>query len=120
MDAPLSCLDERMMAELEVEARPLVAAVREALADLLTCSGKDTLNRLLAAAPVEACVRLADVWTMAQALGVPTDRVKDRFGPEDQFLIEFVTTVYAPPQPGTPTEMPALGGLIDETAEPVG
>jgi hypothetical protein len=120
VDAAQTLTDERMLDELEAEVRPLLTAVRVALGDLLTTSGKETLTQFLADAPVEACVRLGEVWDMARVLGVATDRAKARFGPEDQFLIEFVTTVYGPPSPGTPTNLPALGNLLDEAAEPVG
>jgi hypothetical protein len=106
-----------MLAELEAEVRPLLDEVRATLGDMLTTSGKDTLTRFLADAPVEACIRLGEVWDMAQSLGVPTEQVKARFNPEDQFLVDFVTTVYGPPSPGTPTDLPALGALLDE---PVG
>ena len=47
-------------------------------------------------------------------MGLDTDRVMARFGPEDQMLIEIVTTLYAPPPPSS-MELPTLGSLLEDS-----
>lgn len=108
--------DDRMLADLEAEVRPLVAEVRTAIADAITAPAADGAGRLLAAAPVDACVRLADAWAVAHAVGLRPDRVRDRFDPEDQFVIDLVTSVYAAARPGTGPhpDLRELARLLDE------
>jgi hypothetical protein len=104
--------DERLLADLESEVRPLVAAVWTALGELIAPGGESAL-RFLDAAPAEECVRLAGAWAGARAIGLDTDAVKARFSPEEQLVIEIVAAVYAPPPPGS-ADLPALGSLLDE------
>lgn len=109
---------DRMLTDLEAEVRPLVGAVRVALAEVMAAAPHDAAGRFLALAPVDACVRLADVWAVAEAVGVPTAAVRDRFGPEDQFLIDIVTSVYTAARPGqgpADADLPELARLLDET-----
>ncbi len=89
-----------MLADLEAEVRPLVEVVRAAIADVMAGPGGEPAGQFLAAAPVEACVRLADAWADAEAAGLDTDSVKARFDAEDQLLIEIVTSVYTAARPG--------------------
>ena len=65
---------------------------------------------------VDTCVRLAEVWSAATA-GSPPDALLARFGPEEQFILELVSSVFAPQRP-TPGGADAgrLGRLLDETA----
>ncbi len=113
MDASHGLTDERLLVELESEVRPLVVAARTALG-ALTAPGREVATRFLDAAPAEECVRLAGVWAGANAIGLDTDRVKARFSPEDQLLIEIVTNFYAPPPPSS-MEMPTLGQLLEDS-----
>ncbi|OWK36312.1 hypothetical protein [Fimbriiglobus ruber] len=108
--------EERMSADLEAEVRPLIGSLRTALVGVMAASGTDSVSRFLSDAPVEACVRLADVWAVATAIGVPTDQVKARFSPEEQFLIEIVTSVYSAARPTQNFgDLPELARLLDET-----
>lgn len=111
--------DERMWTDLEAEVRPLMATIRVALTEVMAAPTQDMVGRFLDVAPVEACVRLAEAWAIAEAVGVPTDRVKARFDAEDQFLIELVTSVYtAAARPRRDTgefmDLPELARLLDE------
>lgn len=112
MDARHQLRDERLLADLEAEVRPLVAAAQAALGELIAPGG-ESAARFLDAAPATECVRLAGVWAGARAIGLDTDRVKARFGPEDQMLIEIVAAVYAPPPPSS-MELPTLGSLLED------
>lgn len=116
MPHSLSPTDARMLADLEAEVRPLVATVRTALADTITAPGPDGVARMLTAAPVDACVRLADAWAVACAVGLRPDRVKARLDPEDQFVIDLVTSVYTAARPGVIAhpDLPELARLLDE------
>jgi hypothetical protein len=107
-------MDERLLADLEAEVRPLVAAVQSAALGELIADGRESPARFLDAAPAAECVRLAGVWAGARAMGLDTDRVMARFGPEDQMLIEIVTTLYAPPPPSS-MELPTLGSLLEDS-----
>lgn len=121
LDTPIGT-DERMLADLEAEVRPLVAVVRTALADAIAAPAADGAGRLLAAAPVDACVRLADAWAVAHAVGLKPDRVRDRFDPEGQFVIDLVTSVYAAARPGSGAhpDLPELARLLDEAGADAG
>ena len=116
MDDTRTLPDDRLLANLEAEVRPLVAAVRTALGELIAPGG-ESAERFLDAAPAEACVTLAGVWAGARAMGLDVERVKARFGPEDQLLIEIVAAVYAPPPPSS-AELPALDQLLNEPTTP--
>ncbi len=85
--------DERVLAGLEAELRPLVDTVRAALADVLTAPDPDAA-RFLADSPVTVCVRLTEVWARAQACGATARKLLARFPADDQLLIEMVTGVY--------------------------
>ena len=94
MQTEQSLTDERMLVDLETEVRPLVETIRTDLACLMTASGQETVEKFFAIAPVEACVRLADAWALAVAVGLDMDTFRDRFDPEAQFLIDLVTSIY--------------------------
>jgi len=113
VDASHGFTDERLLADLESKVRPLVAAARTALGELIA-PGQEAPARFLDAAPTEECVRLAGVWAGATAIGLDTEQVKARFVPEDQMLIEIVTTLYAPPPPSS-VELPTLGSLLEDS-----
>ena len=123
MPGTLLAGQQRMLSDLEGELRPLLAAIRSALNDLLAASGHDSLDRFLSVAPVEACVRLADTWAMAAGIGLDPHALKERFSPEEQFLIELVTAIYTAGHPACVgaefDDLPELMRLLDETAEPV-
>ncbi len=112
MNASYGLMDERLLADLEAEVRPLVAATRSALGELIV-PGRESPARFLDAAPAEECVRLAGVWAGARAMGLDTDRVMARFDPDEQILIEIVAAVYAPPPPSS-MELPTLGSLLED------
>jgi hypothetical protein len=112
VDGTRGLADERLLAGLEAEVRPLLAAVRAAVGELIAEAGGESAERFLDAAPAEACVKLAGAW--AGAIGLDVERVKARFEPEDQLLIELVAAVYAPPPPSS-AELPALDRLLDES-----
>jgi hypothetical protein len=113
VDASRGLKDERLLADLESEVRPLVAAARTALGALIA-PGREAAARFLDAAPTAECVQLAGVWAGANAIGLDTERVKALFCPEDQMLIEIVTTLYAPPPPSS-MELPTLGSLLEDS-----
>jgi hypothetical protein len=112
VDTSHGLTDERLLVELEKQVRPLVAAARTALIEL-TAPGRDAAVRFLDAAPTAECVRLAGIWAGATAMGLDTARVKARFSPEDQMLIEIVVSLYAPPPPSS-MELPTLGSLLED------
>lgn len=87
--------DDPMTQSLIDEATPLLAAIRAALAELQHARGRETLDRFFNLAPLEACVHLADVWSMAEIAGIDTASLRLRFDVEDQFLIDLVTTIYS-------------------------
>lgn len=112
-------MDERMWTDLEAEIRPLMAIIRVALTEVLAAPTQDTVGRFLDLAPVEACVRLAEAWAVAEGIGVPMQQLKAKFDAEDQFLIELVTSVYtaaAKPRRDTSefVDLPELARLLDE------
>jgi hypothetical protein len=113
VDASRGLTDERLLNDLEAEVRPLVVATRAALGELIA-PGRESAARFLDAAPAAECVRLAGVWAGARAMGLDTDRVKARFDPDDQMLIEIVAAVYAPPPPSS-MELPTLGSLLEDS-----
>jgi hypothetical protein len=107
-----------MWTDLEAEIRPLMAVIRVALTEVMAAPTQDTVACFLNAAPVESCVRLAEAWAVAEAVGVPTQQLKAKFDAEDQFLIELVTSVYTASKPKRDTgdflDMPELARLLDE------
>ena len=92
VDTSHGLTDERLLVELEKQVRPLVAAARTALGELIA-PGREAAARFLDAAPTAECVRLAGIWAGASAMGLDTSRVKARFSPEDQMLIEIVVAL---------------------------
>jgi hypothetical protein len=70
---------------------------------------------LLAKAPVENCIRIAKAWSAARAAGVPVEQTLARFDPEEQFLIEVVTSVYvaSAPAPTGGTDLHELALMLD-------
>jgi hypothetical protein len=112
VDTSHGLTDERLLVDLEKQVRPLVAAARTALGEL-TAPGREAAARFLDAAPAEECVRLAGIWAGANAIGLNTAKVKARFSPEDQMLIEIVVSLYAPPPPSS-MELPTLGSLLED------
>ncbi len=94
------------------EAEPLVAAVRAALADWPAETGTDAASRFLAAAPVEECVRLAELWAAAGPAG---PRGRARLSLEDQVVLDMVTATYSVARPESHPDL-NLGELIDEMA----
>lgn len=113
-----SLMDERMWTDFEAEIRPLMAIIRVALTEVMAAPTQDTVGCFLNVAPVEACVRLAEAWAVAEGMGVPTKQLKAKFDAEDQFLIELVTSVYTAAKPKRDTgefmDMPELARLLDE------
>lgn len=95
-----------------VEVRPLVAAVRAALADWPAETGTDAASRFLAAAPVEECVRLAELWAAAGPAG---PRGRARLPLEDQFVLDMVTATYSVAKPESHPDL-NLGDWLDELA----
>lgn len=115
MDAAQTLTDERMWNDLEAEVRPLVAVIRSALSERIFGPG-DSVSDLMESVPIDTCTRLADVWSAA-AIGTPTDAFLARFGPEEQFILELVTSVFAPQRAaasGRPTPR-NLGRLLDDS-----
>ena len=110
---------QRMLDELETEVRQLLGDILACLSDLLTGSGHETVRRFLSDAPVHLCVRLADTWVLAGELGLEPVQLTPRFSPEEQFLIELVTAIYAAGRPLHPRpeayDLGELVGLLDET-----
>jgi hypothetical protein len=115
VDAAQTLTDERMWNDSEGEIRPLLAVIRSAMSERIFRPG-DSVADLMEAVPVDTCTRLAEVWT-AMTGGIPSDALLARFGPEEQFILELVTSVFAPqrPAPGRP-DPGHLGRLLDETA----
>jgi hypothetical protein len=107
-------MDERLLADLEAEVRPLVGVVRAAVGESIAVPGGESAARFLNDAPADVCVRLAGAWAGAQAIGLDTDRVKARFDPEDQLLIEMVAAAFAPPPPSS-AELRTLDRLLDDS-----
>jgi len=85
--------DERVLAGLEAELRPLVETVRIALEDVLTAPDPNAA-RFLSDSPVVVCMRLTEVWSRAQSCGVTAGKLLARFPADDQLLIEMITGVY--------------------------
>lgn len=114
MDAAQTLTDERMWTELEAEARPLLAVIRSALSERIFGPG-DSVSDLMESVPIDTCARLAEVWTAATG-GTTPDGLLARFGPEEQFILELVTSIFAPQRPtaGRP-DVGSLGRLLDET-----
>ena len=95
MDRQSTAAVDRAWAAFADAIRPDLDAVRDAVADLLDEPGTGTADRFLAAAPVDACVRLADAWLSAEAVGLPADRAAVAFDAEDRSLLELVAAVFA-------------------------
>jgi hypothetical protein len=114
VNADRGLTDERLLADLETEVRPLVDVIRPAVADSVNAPGGEAARLILNAAPAAECVQLAGVWAGARAIGLDTDRVMARFGPEDQMLIELVAAAYAPPPPSS-ANLPSLDRLLDDS-----
>ena len=118
MQAEQSLMDERMLVDLESEVRPLVETIRIALISLMTATGQETVEKFFSIAPVEACVRLADAWAFALAVGLDMGSFRERFDLEEQFLIDLVTAIYTdalPAHAGILSDLPELARLIDES-----
>ncbi len=94
------------------EARPLVAAVHAALADWSAETGTDAAGRFLAAAPVDECVRLAELWAAAGPSG---PRGRERLPLDDQVILDMVTATYSVARPDSHPDL-SLGDLIDDPA----
>lgn len=120
MSVPHQPTTERLLADLEGEVRPLLTEVHSALGELMGTPGGAAAGRFLAVAPIGSCVRLAEAWAAAREAGLPTDHVRARFDPDDQVLIDIVTSVYASARPGGPVEaaVPELARLLDEATPP--
>jgi hypothetical protein len=110
----------QMLSDLEAELRGLLEAIRFSLEDLSAASGQETLNRFFDMAPVEACVRLADIWAIAEGIGLMPETLKSRFTAEEQFLLEIVTSIYSAGRGqrhvGASDEIAELFDLLGETA----
>lgn len=106
--------DERMWNDLETEVRPLLAVIKSALSESIFGPG-DSVTDLMDAVPIDTCIRLAEVWSAA-AGGTSGDDLLARFPPEEQFILELVTSVFAPQHPAAPGRSgPAyLDRLLDE------
>src|SRR5205814_3298195 len=89
-----------MWNDLEAEVRPLVAVIRSALSERIFGPG-DSVSDLMDTVPIDTCVRLAEVWSAATG-GNPPHALLARFGPEEQFILELVSSVFAPQRPATP------------------
>jgi len=117
--------DDTMSLGLLEEVVPLLAVVRTSLSELRNAHGRETLDRFFESAPLDACVRLADIWSMAAAVGVDMETIRNRFDPEDQFLIDLVTTIYTAGR-GTShvqfdnDELPELVRLVGESTTVLG
>lgn len=112
MDAGQTLTDERMWTELETEIRPLVGVIRSALSERIFGPG-DSVSDLLATVPIDTGARLADLWAAAGRRGSVSARLA-RFDPEEQFILELVTSVYSPRRPASPRFESA--GLLDDVA----
>lgn len=109
--------DERMLADLGAEVRSLVGSIWASLADLMFAPGRQVAAQFLTVAPVAECVRLADAWAVAGAIGLPVERLKAGLPAEDQLLLEIVTGVYpAAADRGSPLApgRADLARLVDE------
>jgi hypothetical protein len=103
-----------MWNDLEAEVRPLVAVIRSALSERIFGPG-DSVSDLMESVPMDTCARLAEVWSQGTG-GAPADALLARFGPEEQFILELVTSVFAPQRPAAGRPTPGnLGRLLDET-----
>ena len=116
MDAAYTLTDERMWKDLEAKALPLIAVIKSAMSDRIFGPG-DSVSDLMDTVPIDTCAQLAAVLTDAAAAGVPADLLAARFGPEEQFIIELVTSVFAPSGPLAPgrPDSGGLGRLLDPT-----
>jgi hypothetical protein len=116
VDSAQTLTDERMWNDLEAEVRPLVAVIRSALSERIFGPG-DSVCDLMESVPIDTCVRLADVWSAATGC-TPSDALLARFGPEEQFILELVTSVFVPQRPvnAARAHLGSLGRLLDETA----
>lgn len=114
MDAAQTLTDERMWNDLQTEVRPLLAVIRSALSERIFKAG-DSVSDLMATVPIDTCARLAEVWTAAVGNRQPEPLLK-LFDPEEQFILELVTSVYAPQWPSVPgrTAPAGLGRLLDD------
>jgi hypothetical protein len=107
-----------MVDELEAELRPLVDAVRAAVERHVCTGGPLEEPRWQAndSASFAAAVRLADTWAVAGAVGVPRDRLRARFGPDDLYLIDLVAAVHTaalvPSPDGWDDSLPELARLL--------
>ena len=113
--------DDAPTASLLVESLPLLVMIRQSLSELQGVCGRETLDRILDLAPLDACVKLADVWSMAALIGVDTVALKRRLDPEDQFVLEFVTTIYAAGRSAsadgrTDEALPELVQLVEQSS----
>jgi hypothetical protein len=96
------------------DTRPLLAAVRAGLADLLS-DGPGAVGRYLRRNPVDAAVRLADAWALAAAAGLPLGEALDRLPPADRLVVNLVTAVRTAARPSDPEPdvLPELVRLVD-------
>src|SRR5262245_8978119 len=92
VDAERTLQAERMWKELEARALPLISIIKSALSECIFGPG-DSVSDLMETVPIDTCARLAAVLADAAAVGIPADLVVTRFGPEEQFIIELVTSV---------------------------
>lgn len=120
MNAETTRPDDRMLADLQAEVRSLIGTIRASLAELIFTPDHDIATRFLTVAPVEACVRLADLCALADAVGLPVAQLKADLPTEDQLILEIVTGVYAAgavgPRPPRSPDLPELVRLVDELA----
>jgi hypothetical protein len=103
-----------MWNDLEAEVRPLVAVIKSAMSERIFGPG-DSVSDLMETVPIDTCTRLAEVWSAATG-GYPADGLLARFGPEEQFILELVTSVFAPQRPAVPGRLAQdkLGRLLDD------
>lgn len=110
--------DERMLTDLEGELQSQITEIRASLSDLMVSPGHEVTSRFLAEAPVEECVRLADTWAVAEAVGMPLGQIKSRLSPDDQLVLELVTGIYSARTAGRGqllmNDLPEVVRLVDE------
>ncbi|MGL6075221.1 MAG: hypothetical protein ACRC8S_13770 [Fimbriiglobus sp.] len=82
--------------ELQQELRRLLALVLGSVAKLSTTTPP---SPNVAFAPIEACVKLADLWTIGLELGYPIEELRADFTSEEQFILELITSIYSAGQP---------------------